>query len=186
MKIMTYKPKVLFLDLENCAGSQMAEAYLRYLGGDLFEAFSAAIEPQELSAIADLVMDEVEIDISNRYCKNVEEYLTFHFKCVIALCELGPDGLPVFRCAERFLRWDFLDTDGTRDSSHESLGVFRRFRNQIEDRVLGFISAYSLSSSGETTPIVLNKCVVGPNGSRIEAGAVQKIAVSILRDAACT
>jgi arsenate reductase len=117
---MTYKPKVLFLDLENCAGSQMAEAYLRYLGGDLFEVFSASIEPQELNLTADLVMDEVEIDISNHYCKNVEEYLTFHFKFVITLCDLGSDRFPVFRSAERVLRWDFSDTAETQDSSHES------------------------------------------------------------------
>ena len=96
-------------------------------------------------------MDEVEIDISNHYCKNVEEYLTFHFKFEITLCDLASDRFPVFQSAERFLRWDFSDTAETQDSSHESLGVFRRFRNQIEDRVLEFISAYSLSSSGETT-----------------------------------
>jgi arsenate reductase len=55
------KPKVLFLDLENCAGSQMAEAYLSYLAGDLFEAFSAGIEVHELSPAAVPVMDEVDL-----------------------------------------------------------------------------------------------------------------------------
>jgi protein-tyrosine-phosphatase len=55
------KPKVLFLDLENCAGSQMAEAYLSYLAGDLFEAFSAGKEVHESSAAAVPVMDEVDL-----------------------------------------------------------------------------------------------------------------------------
>jgi hypothetical protein len=54
-----YKPKVLFLDFENSAGSQMAEAYLRYLAGDLFESFSAGINPSELSSVATLVMDNL-------------------------------------------------------------------------------------------------------------------------------
>jgi arsenate reductase len=67
----------------------MAEAYLQYLAGDLFEVFSAGIEPHELSPAAVLVMDEVEIDISRHYSKNVEEYLTFHFKFVITLCDLA-------------------------------------------------------------------------------------------------
>jgi arsenate reductase (thioredoxin) len=97
-----HKTKVLFLDLENCTGSQMAEAYLQYLAGDLFEAFSAGIEPHELSPAAVLVMDEVEIDISRHYCKNVEEYLTFHFKFVITLCELARGRCPIFRFAENF------------------------------------------------------------------------------------
>ena len=63
------KLKVLFLDLENGSGSQMAEAYLRYLAGDLFEAFSAGIEPQELNPMAAIVMDEVAIlDLSFQVC----------------------------------------------------------------------------------------------------------------------
>ena len=145
---MTYKPKVLFLDLENCAGSQMAEAYIRYLGGDLFEAFSAGIEPTELSPLADLVMEEVEIDISNHYCKNVEEYLTFHFTFVITFCDLASHRFPVFQSAERFLHWDFSDTAKTQDPFHDNLEVFRHFRNQIEAGVVEFISA---NSSGEAT-----------------------------------
>jgi arsenate reductase len=148
---VTYKPKVLFLDLENCAGSQVAEGYLRYLGGDLFEAFSAGIEPTEPNPIADLVMEEVEIDISNHYCKNVEEYLTFHFTFVITVCNLPSNRLPVFKSAEQFLHWDFSDTATMHDFSPESLEAFRRLRNQIEARVVDFISAHSLNSSGETT-----------------------------------
>src|SRR5580698_1388856 len=108
-----YKPKVLFLDFENSAGSQMAEAYLQYLAGDLFESFSAGINPSELSPAATLVMDEVGIDMSNYYCKNVEEYLTFHFRFVITLGELAVDKRPVFHSAEHFQYWGAPGTRGT-------------------------------------------------------------------------
>ena len=105
MNITMRKPKVLFLDLENCTGSQMAEAYLQYFAGDLFEAFSAGIEPNELSPAVVLVMDEVGIDISRHYCKNVEEYLTFDFKFVITL----GDGV-----------WGFI-SDNSLNSSGEAI-----------------------------------------------------------------
>ena len=59
-----YKTKLLFVDLENGSDSQMAEAYLRYLAGNLFEAVSPGIGPVELNPMAAIVMDEVEIDIS--------------------------------------------------------------------------------------------------------------------------
>jgi protein-tyrosine-phosphatase len=59
-----YKTKLLFVDLKNGSGGQMAEAYLRYLAGDLFEAVSTGIGPVELNPMAAIVMDEVEIDIS--------------------------------------------------------------------------------------------------------------------------
>jgi arsenate reductase len=73
MNITMRKPKVLFLDLENCTGGQMAEAYLQYLAGGLFEAYSAGIEPHDLSPAAALVMDEVEIGISRHYGKFLKQ-----------------------------------------------------------------------------------------------------------------
>jgi arsenate reductase (thioredoxin) len=56
----------------------MAEGFLRYLAGDLFEVFSAGIEADELHPLAIRVMNEVEIDISRHYCKSAEEYVTFN------------------------------------------------------------------------------------------------------------
>jgi arsenate reductase len=146
-----HKTKVLFLDLENCAGSQMAEAYLQYLAGDLFEAFSAGIEPHELSPIARLVMDEVEIDISHHYSKNVKEYLTFHFKFVITLCEITFDRGPIFHSAEHFQHWHLSDTPTVQGSFQARLDAYRGFRRQIEHRVWEFISSNSLSSLDEAT-----------------------------------
>ncbi|HXA78544.1 MAG TPA: arsenate reductase ArsC [Candidatus Acidoferrales bacterium] len=146
-----YKPKVLFLDFENSAGSQMAEAYLRYLGGDLFEAFSAGIDPRELNPTAALVMEEVGIDISKHYCKNVEEYLTFHFKFVITLDGAAVDKCPVFNSVEQFQHWGAPDTLGIHDLSRDDSEAFRRFRREIQESVLEFIAAESLSSWGKTT-----------------------------------
>ncbi len=96
------KTKVLFLDTENSAGSQMAEAYLQYLAGDLFEPFRAGIEPQELSPVAVLVMDEVGIEIFHHYGKSVEESLMFHFNFVVTLSELARDRCPIFHSAGHF------------------------------------------------------------------------------------
>ena len=139
-----HKTKVLFLDRENCSGSQMAEAYLRYLAGDLFEAFSAGTEPHELSPVAVLVMDEVEIDISRHYCKNVEEYLTFHFTYVITFCQFALGRCPIFHSAEQFQHWDFPDTPMGQGPFQAELEAFRVFRGQIGHRVWEFISDNSL------------------------------------------
>ncbi len=144
------KIKVLFLDVENSAGSQMAEAYLRYLAGDLFEPFSAGIEPQELSPVAVQVMSEVGIEISRHYWKNVEEYLTFHFKFVITLCDLARGRRPIFHSAEHFQHWHFPDTLGVKGLSQTELEAFRGFRGQIQHRVSKFISDNALSSSSKT------------------------------------
>jgi arsenate reductase len=80
----------------------MAEAYARRSAGDLFEAFSAGIEPRELNPVAVLALDEVEIDMPSHYCKNVEEYVAFHFRFVIMLRERARDVRPIFHSAEHF------------------------------------------------------------------------------------
>jgi len=46
------KLKVLFVCVHNSARSQMAEAYLKQLGGDKFEVESAGIEKGILNPIA--------------------------------------------------------------------------------------------------------------------------------------
>ena len=42
-------PRVLFVCTHNSARSQMAEAYLRRFGGDVFEVESAGLEPGKLN-----------------------------------------------------------------------------------------------------------------------------------------
>jgi arsenate reductase len=127
----------------------MAEAYLQYLAGELFEVFRAGIEPRELSAAAVLVMDDVEIDISHHYCKNVEEYLTFHFKFVIGLCELALGPYPIFRFAENFQHWHFPNTFAAQDLFQAKVEEIRGLRDQIKHKVWEFIADRSLRSSSE-------------------------------------
>jgi arsenate reductase len=143
-----YKLKVLSFDLENCTGSQMAEADLRYLAGDIFEAFSAGLKPHELSPAAVLAMDEKDIDISRQYFKNVEEYSTFHFKFVITLCELARSRCALFRFAENFRHWDFPNNLASRGPLQAELEGIRGFRGVIEYLMREFIFNNSLSSSG--------------------------------------
>ena len=140
MDMTIRKPKVLFLDLENCTGSQIAEAYLNYLAADLFEAFSAGIEPHELNPAAVLVMDEVEIDISRHYCKNVEAYLTFHFKFVITLGELARSRCPMFHWTDNFQHWHFRNMPTVRGPLQAELEEIRNFRDEIKHKVWELIS----------------------------------------------
>ncbi|MGA2939099.1 MAG: hypothetical protein ABSF52_18665 [Syntrophobacteraceae bacterium] len=45
------KRRVLFICMNNAALSQMAEAFLNDLGGDVFEAYSAGLEPRPVNPL---------------------------------------------------------------------------------------------------------------------------------------
>lgn len=70
------KTVVLFLRSGNSARSQMAEGFLRELGGDRFEAHNAGLDPIGVNPLAVEVMREVGIDISGQRSKSlaVAEY----------------------------------------------------------------------------------------------------------------
>jgi len=65
------KDKVLFVCVHNSARSQIAEALLKKMAGDRFEAESAGFEPRGLNPLAVEVMKEIGIDISRNQTKSV-------------------------------------------------------------------------------------------------------------------
>lgn len=66
--------KVLFLCVHNSARSQIAEAYLKKLGGDEFEVESAGLKPGKLNELVIEVLKEDGIDISNNNTDDVFDF----------------------------------------------------------------------------------------------------------------
>jgi arsenate reductase len=71
------RERVLFLCTHNSARSQMAEGFLRALGGDRFVAASAGTEQTTVNPLAIRVMAERGIDLSGhtskRYVRQVRD-----------------------------------------------------------------------------------------------------------------
>ena len=53
----------------------MAEAFLRRLGGDGYQAFSAGLEPRGMHPLTLQVMGEIGTDLSGQRSKGVDEFL---------------------------------------------------------------------------------------------------------------
>ena len=53
----------------------MAEAWLRELGGDRFEVYSAGLEPHGVNPNTIVVMEELGIDMSGHRSKQLDEYI---------------------------------------------------------------------------------------------------------------
>ena len=127
---------VLFLSRANSARSQMAEAFLRALGGDAFEAYSAGSVPRDLHPLAVAVMAERGIDIGEQRPKGLQEYMgTAQFEYLITVCERAEKDCPMFPGKGTREYWPLEDPARAEVSDEERLVEFRRVRDEIEARV---------------------------------------------------
>ena len=126
---------MLFLSTHNSARSQMAEGLLRHLTGDRFEAYSAGTEATHVRPQALRVMGELGIDISGQESKTLDRYLGEPFDYVITVCDDAKEACPFFPGASERLHWSFPDPSKAGGTEEERLGVFRRVRDDIGDRI---------------------------------------------------
>ena len=132
------KSKVLFLCTGNSARSQMAEAFLRHLEGERFEAYSAGLEPQGIHPYTRQVMEEVGIDLEGQHSKHVSEYMgKLHFSYLITVCASADKKCPaVFPGVGIRLHWPFDDPAGAAGTEEEKLDQVRRVRDQISRHIM--------------------------------------------------
>lgn len=129
------KQRVLFICTHNSARSQMAEGWLRQLGEERFEVFSAGTEATYVRPMASRAMAELGIDISKQQSKTLDRYLGEPFDYVITVCDAANEVCPVFPGAARRLHWSFEDPSKATGSESEQLAVYRRVRDEIRERI---------------------------------------------------
>lgn len=134
------KKQALFLCTGNSCRSQMAEGWLRHLGGDRYEASSAGTRPQAVHPLAVRVMGEAGVDLSGHRSKSVDEFLDRDLDVLITVCGGARESCPVFlgKVKER-RHWPFDDPAAARGTEDEVVAVFRRVRDGIRARVEAFL-----------------------------------------------
>ena len=137
------KKRVLILCTGNSCRSQMAEGFLRHLGSDRFEVFSAGIKPTQVNPLAIKVMAEVGIDISSHRSKSAMEFIRQQFDYVITVCDNAKQTCPVFPGKYKKIHWDLEDPAEASGSEEDRLVVFRKIRDQIQNNISEFLAANS-------------------------------------------
>ncbi|WP_417375615.1 arsenate reductase ArsC [Gimesia maris] len=142
---------VLFLCTGNSARSQMAEAFLRQHAGNIYDAHSAGLNPQGVHPLTIQVMEEVGIDISEHQSKSLTQYLgKTSPKWVIFVCEKAERSCPhVWPFSLQSESWRFEDPVDSVGDDLERIMKFRSVRDQIETRILDWISNNKISSETE-------------------------------------
>ncbi len=123
----------------------MAEAFLRKYAGDIFEPYSAGLEPKGVHPLTTKVMNEVGIDISNQTSKGIDTYLgKIRFQYLITVCDDAaqncPTSLPGINAR---MHWSFEDPARFEGTEEEKIVKFREVRDLIEKKVKEWVAEYS-------------------------------------------
>ena len=131
--------RVLFLCTHNSARSQMAEGFLRAMAGDRFEAGSAGTEKTSVNPLAIRAMAELGIDLGEHTSKLYADVASGAWDYLIAVCDDANERCPWVPGSVKRLHWSFPDPSRATGSEEERLAVFRRVRDQIQERLTDWL-----------------------------------------------
>ena len=137
------KQRVLFLCTGNSCRSQMAEGWLKALGGDRFEVFSAGIEAHGKNPRAIAVMQEAGVDISGQESEILEPELLSTLDLLVTVCGHADEHCPVVPVSCEKQHWPFDDPAKAVGTEEEVMNEFRRVRDQIKAKIADFIGSAS-------------------------------------------
>jgi arsenate reductase (thioredoxin) len=135
------KLHVLFLCTGNSCRSQMAEAWLRALGGEDFQVYSAGLEPHGVNPYTITVMEEAGIDMGAHSSKHLDEYMgKIDFDYLITVCGNADERCPFFPGMGTRLHWPFEDPAAFIGPEQEKLAAFRDARDQIKTKIQSWLA----------------------------------------------
>ncbi|RAV03460.1 arsenate reductase (thioredoxin) [Paenibacillus sp. YN15] len=134
------KQLVYFLCTGNSCRSQIADGFLKAMGGDKYEVKSAGLEAHGLNPRAVKAMNEVGIDISSHTSDVIDPEILNRSEYVITLCGHADEHCPVI-ANNRVTKWHwgFDDPAKAAGSEEEIMAVFREVRNAIKARIEIFV-----------------------------------------------
>ncbi len=130
--------RILFICQHNSTRSQMAEAYLKKMGGQDFCVQSAGFQPAEaVNPLVVEVMKEEGIDLTDQKPQSVFElYLRGElYDYVITVCSDSEDKCPIFPGVVKRRHIPFQDPASVQGTDEEKRERVREIRNQIRQWV---------------------------------------------------
>jgi arsenate reductase (thioredoxin) len=135
---ITAKKRILYLCTGNSCRSQMAEAWTNKLKGDLFEAYSAGIDPKPVDPRAVKAMAEKGVDISAQKGKEIASLKGIEFDYVVTLCDTARQSCPFFPTKTRLLHRGFDDPPILAEGAHDEEEAMAHYR-RVQDEIRSFV-----------------------------------------------
>ena len=146
------KPRVLFLCTGNSCRSQMAEGFVRALGGESIEVQSAGIEAHGQNPRAIAAMAEAGIDISGQESTRLDDDMLERVDLVVTVCGHADEHCPVLPAGVERVHWPLPDPAKATGTETEIGDTFRAVRDDIHRRVKQLLTKVSVTSSNELEP----------------------------------
>jgi len=139
---MEKKPLVYFLCTGNSCRSQMADGFLKALGGDKYDVKSAGLEAHGLNPRAVAAMKEAGIDITSHTSDVIDPEILNSADYVITLCGHADEHCPVITNTNVVKwHWGFDDPAKATGSEEEITAAFREVRDSIQSRIRQFVES---------------------------------------------
>lgn len=134
------RPLVYFLCTGNSCRSQMADGFLRAIGGDRFEVKSAGLQAHGLNPRAVQVMQEAGVDIGGNTSDVIDPATLNRAAYVITLCGHADEHCPVIPNQDVIRwHWGFDDPAKATGTEEEIMAQFRQVRDAIKSRIEAFV-----------------------------------------------
>jgi len=138
-EMVVLKKGILFLCTGNSCRSQMAEGFAKIMFSKDLKIFSAGTEPKTIHPIAVKVMQEIGIDISQHWSKNISEIPIDKIDLVVTLCGDAAENCPVFPGTVKKIHWAIEDPAKAQGSEEEITQVFRKIRDNIKSYIISYL-----------------------------------------------
>jgi arsenate reductase len=117
----------------------MAEALINNEMGAEWIAFSAGVQPAEVvHPMTVQTLQEIGI-LHEGKPKGVEAFRGQQFDVVITVCDEAAENCPVWLGSGKKAHIGFRDPAAAKGSAEERLAVFRQVRDEIRDKLLGYL-----------------------------------------------
>lgn len=131
---MTFKTRVLFVCVANAARSQLAEALLRHIDSEHFDAFSAGTAPAGIDPRTLAELTHLGISTEGLHSKSIDEFAGERFDYMITLCDKSALECHALPGAGEVLAWHFEDP-----ASSDRPDAFRHAAQEIAERIKMFV-----------------------------------------------
>lgn len=134
---MNRRRRILFLCTANCCRSQMAEAILKHIDGDHFEALSAGADPSGyVHPVVEAALEPMGIPVQDQHSKSWDQFRDQPIDLMITVCASAANEVcPLWIDGPPTVHWPLPDPIAGDDPVESSRRVAERLLLKIRQMV---------------------------------------------------